>query len=267
MKQKTIRKPFRLSGTGIHSGKISSLFILPAPAGSGIHFIKEGKKIPARAAQIKETRRGTSLDGIAVTEHLLATAFGLGIDNLEVEITGSELPILDGSALPYVEAFESAGIIEQAADKKPLAPHQPVNLKDGDASLELRPYRGFKVDFMVDFAGAGELRFSFDLFQGDFKREVAPARTFGYIEEYELLKEQGLGRGASFENALILGKDGYLNKPRFPDEMVRHKILDLLGDLALLGQPLEAEIRAVKSGHKLNIKLVRILSTLPRFGG
>jgi UDP-3-O-[3-hydroxymyristoyl] N-acetylglucosamine deacetylase len=262
MKQKTIRKPFRLPGTGIHSGKKASLSVSPAPAGSGIRFIKEGKMIPARVAQVKESRRGTSLDGIAVTEHFLAAAFGLGIDNLEVEINGGELPILDGSALPYVEALEQAGIIEQEAEKNPLTTYQPINLTTQEASLEVRPYRGLKVDFMVDFAGAGELRFSFDLFQGNFKREIAPARTFGYIEEYELLKEQGLAQGASFENALVLGKDGYLNTPRFPDEVVRHKVLDLFGDLALLGRPLEAEIRAIKSGHKLNIELVRKLTTI-----
>jgi UDP-3-O-[3-hydroxymyristoyl] N-acetylglucosamine deacetylase len=110
---------------------------------------------------------------------------------------------------------------------------------------------------MVDFPGVGEQRFCFDLHQGDFTREIAPARTFGYIEEYELLKEQALARGASFENALVLGKDGYINRPRFPEEPARHKILDLLGDLSLLGKPLQAEIKAVRSGHKLNIELAR----------
>jgi UDP-3-O-[3-hydroxymyristoyl] N-acetylglucosamine deacetylase len=259
MKQKTISQPFTLSGIGIHSGKDTTVKVSPAPADHGIIFLKNNKKVPAQVGRVKKTKRGTSLDGIAVTEHFLAAAYGLGLDNLAVEVRGDELPILDGSALPLAEAFEQAGIIEQAAEKQPLSTYQPINLKDGDASLEVRPYRGFKVDFMVDFPVAGESRLSFDLIQWDFKKEIAPARTFGYIEEYELLKQQGLGLGASMENALVLSRDGYLNTPRFKDELVRHKILDLLGDLALLGRPIEAEIKAVRSGHKLNIELVRRL--------
>jgi UDP-3-O-[3-hydroxymyristoyl] N-acetylglucosamine deacetylase len=260
MRQQTISKPFTLSGLGIHSGQESSIKVSPAPVDSGICFVKNNKKVPARVEHVKQTRRGTCLDGIAVTEHFLAAAYGLGIDNLSVELQGDELPILDGSALPFVEAFEQAGIVQQEALKKPLSTYQPIHLKDGDASLEIRPYNGFKVDFVVNFPVAGELRLSFSLNKGDFKKEIAPARTFGYLEEYELLKEQGLAQGASFDNALVLGKDGYLNTPRFDNELVRHKILDLLGDLALLGQPLEAEIKADRSGHKLNIELVRRLA-------
>ncbi len=259
MKQKTISNPFRLSGSGLHSGQESLLFFSPAPANSGIYFIKEGRKIPALVEQVRETRRGTSLDGIAVTEHLLSAIFGIGIDNLQIEIKGDELPAMDGSALPYVEALLHAGITEQKELKNPLIIEQPIKVVEDAASLELLPYRGFKIDFMVDFPGIGKQHCSFDSQKGNFKKEIAPARTFGYIEEYELLKQQGLARGASFENALILGKDGYINTPRFPDEIVRHKILDLIGDLALLGQPLQAEIRASKSGHKLNIELIRRL--------
>ncbi|MFC1568074.1 UDP-3-O-acyl-N-acetylglucosamine deacetylase [Candidatus Margulisiibacteriota bacterium] len=260
MKQKTVAKTFSLSGIGIHSGTKTSMSVSPALANSGIVFIKDNKQVPALASQVKETRRGTCLDGIAVTEHFLAAAYALGLDNLLVEIKGDELPIMDGSALPFVEAFEAAGITELSADKGPLSIHQSIHLSSGDASLSIHPYHGFKVDFMVNFPVAGELRLSFDLNKGDFKKEIASARTFGYIEEYELLKEQGLAQGASFENALVLGQDGYLNTPRFKDELVRHKVLDLIGDLALLGRPLEAEIKAVRSGHELNIELVRRLS-------
>jgi UDP-3-O-acyl N-acetylglucosamine deacetylase len=257
MKQKTIRQPFRLAGTGLHSGEESHLRISPAPENNGIAFIKDGARIPASVAQVKETKRGTSLDGIAVTEHFLSAAFALGVDNLQVEIRGDELPAMDGSALPYAKALLNAGIVDQTADKQFLTTQQPIHLTSGDASLSALPYRGFKVDFMINFPEVGEQRFSFDLQQGDFLKEIAPARTFGYVEEYELLKQQGLARGASLENALVLGKDGYINQPRFPDELVRHKILDLLGDLSLLGQPLQAEIKAIRSGHKLNIELVR----------
>ncbi|MFH1347655.1 MAG: UDP-3-O-acyl-N-acetylglucosamine deacetylase, partial [Candidatus Margulisiibacteriota bacterium] len=163
------------------------------------------------------------------------------------------------SALPFVEALEKAGTTEQAAEKNYLTNHQTIKLTDNDSSLEVLPYHGFKVDFVVDFPGVGKQHLVFDFKKGDFKNEIAYARTFGYIEEYELLKQQKLGQGASFENALVLGKGGYLNQPRFQDEVVRHKILDLIGDLALLGRPLEAEVRAIKSGHKLNIEMVRRL--------
>lgn len=262
MKQKTINKPFQLSGLGLHSGKEASLFFSPAPPDSGVYFNKEQRKIPARADSVKETARGTSLDGIAVVEHLLSAVYGLGIDNLAIEIKGDELPALDGSSLPYAEALQSAGIVEQNQLKNFLVLEQPVKVIEGEASLEALPLRGFRVNFMVNFPGVGEQSCSFDAQEGNYGKEIAPARTFGYLEEYEMLKEQGLAHGASFENALVLGKDGYINTPRFPDEMVRHKVLDLLGDLALLGRPLLAEIKAVKSGHKLNIELVRRLLNL-----
>jgi UDP-3-O-acyl N-acetylglucosamine deacetylase len=257
MKQKTLSKPFRLSGTGIHSGKETTLQVSPAPPNSGIFFRTEGKSISATVANVRETRRGTTLAGIAVVEHFLSAVYALGIDNLQVEVEGEELPALDGSALPYLKVLQDAGIIEQAAPRLPLTLSTPITVVDRESRLEALPSHGFKIDFMVNFPGAGEQRFSFDLLKGDYKQEIAPARTFGYIEEYEMLKEQGLAQGANFENALVLGKDGYINTPRFPDEPVRHKILDLIGDLALLGRPLQAEIKANRSGHKLNIELVR----------
>jgi UDP-3-O-acyl N-acetylglucosamine deacetylase len=259
MKQKTIGKTFCLSGIGLHSGIDSSLFFSPAPANAGIVFVKNGKEIPAHISKVKETRRGTFLEGVSVVEHLLSAAYGLGIDNLRIEIKGEEPPALDGSALPYVEALLAAGIIEQLEIKKYLFIEQPIKLIEKESSLEALPYQGFKINFMVDFPGIGRQRYVFDKKKTSFEKEIAPARTFGYIDEYEMLKEQGLARGASFENSLVIGKDGYINNPRFQDELVRHKILDLIGDLALLGRPLQAEIIAVKSGHELNIELVRRL--------
>lgn len=262
MKQKTISKPFSLSGVGIHSGQETTITLSPAAINSGISFLKVGKKIPALVNEVKNTKRGTTLQDIAVTEHLLAAAFGLGIDNLQIEVQGDEIPIMDGSALPFVEAFKQAGIVEQAEAKNTLTIDQPIKIIDDKASLEVLPYHGFRVDFMVNFVGVGEQRLVFDSQKDSFEKELVPARTFGYIDEYEILKEQGLAKGASLENALVLGKDGYINTPRFPDELVRHKILDLIGDLALLGRPLQAEIKADKSGHKLNIELVRRLIKL-----
>jgi UDP-3-O-[3-hydroxymyristoyl] N-acetylglucosamine deacetylase len=259
MKQKTISKPFKLSGIGLHSGREVELTFSPAPANSGIFFVEEGKKVPATIEHVKETKRGTSLDGIAVVEHVLSAAFGLGIDNLQIEIQGIEPPVLDGSALPYVEALCAAGIIEQVEPKNHLVLERPLKVFEGDAWLEALPCHGFKIDFVVDFPGIGEQRYAFNAELADFKKEIAPARTFGYLEEYELLKQRSLALGASFENALVLGKDGYINAPRFPDEIVRHKILDLIGDLALLGRPLRAKICASRSGHRLNAELVRRL--------
>jgi UDP-3-O-acyl N-acetylglucosamine deacetylase len=259
MKQKTISKTFCLSGLGLHSGSDSSLYFSPAPTNTGIVFVKNGREIPAHVSKVKETRRGTFLEGISVVEHLLSAAYGLGVDNLRIEIKGDEPPALDGSALPYVESLLAAGIVEQREIKNYLYIEQPIKLIKEEASLEALPYRGFKINFTVDFPGIGTQHYLFDQKKSSFEKEIAPARTFGYIDEYEILKEQGLARGASFENSLVLGKDGYINNPRFQDELVRHKILDLIGDLALLGRPVQAEIIAVKSGHEMNIELVRRL--------
>jgi UDP-3-O-[3-hydroxymyristoyl] N-acetylglucosamine deacetylase len=246
-----------MKGLGIHSGREAAVTFAPLPRGSGIVFIKGGRKIPATIKQVAETDRGTTLGGIAVVEHLLAALNGLEIDDLAITVTGDELPIMDGSALPFAEALLKEGLVKPAKERDWLFLHQPIKVVDGEATIEARPYRGFKVDFMVDFPGIGEQRLTFDRAKDDFVKELAPARTFGYVEEFDLLKERGLARGASLDNALVLTQDGYLNQPRWPDELVRHKILDLLGDLMLLGRPLQAEIRAVKSGHKLNTELVR----------
>ena len=259
MKQRTLKKSIVLSGTGLHSGQEARLSLSPAPANSGVAFVKGTVRVPALVEQIKDTRRGTSLDGIAVVEHLLSAVYALGIDNLLIEVDGDEVPTIDGSALPFVEALEKAGTIETTADKTYITLTGPIEISSGTTRLQAFPYDGFKIDFMVDFPSVGQQRYSFDSGKGNFKRDIAPARTFGYLEEYEILKDQGLALGASFENALVLGKDGYINSPRFQDEIVRHKILDLIGDLSLCGAPLKAEIKAEKSGHKLNVELARRL--------
>jgi UDP-3-O-[3-hydroxymyristoyl] N-acetylglucosamine deacetylase len=253
----TINNPFVMEGVGLHSGEKVKLFFRPAPPDSGVCFLRAGKKIAALAHNVIDTRRGTSLDGVATVEHLLSAAYGIGLTDLEVEVEGHELPALDGSSLPYVEAFENAGINRSGAPGNILSLPSSIKIIEGDALLEAVPCRGFRIHFMVDFEGIGEQKFSFEPGKQSYKAEIAPARTFGYFEEYQNLKSRGLAQGASLENALVIGKEGYLNAPRFPDELVRHKILDLIGDLSLLGRPLQAEINAVKSGHKLNIELVR----------
>ena len=259
MKQQTIKRGFTLRGIGLHSGRPAEMAVAPAPAGSGIVFIVNGERLPAVINSLAETRRGTSLKGVAVVEHFLSAAAGLNVDNLEIAVAGPELPILDGSALPFATALAEAGLVQQDKERNFFDLANSVKLTDRTAFLEASPYHGFKVEFMVKFKWFDEQSLIFDADKHDYIKEIAPARTFGYLAEAEELKRRGLALGASLENALVLDKKGYVNQPRFPDELVRHKILDLIGDLALLGRPLRAAIKAKGSGHKLNTDLVRQL--------
>lgn len=262
MNQKTIEKAFVISGIGMHSGKNSQIKVSPAPEDCGIVFIKNGKEIKAAPENATDTKLSTTLGGIKVVEHLLAAVAGLGLDNLRIEVSGEEIPILDGSALPYAKAFQEAGIVGQKAQKKFLIIKEKIHLEEEGKSLALSPANGFKVIFMVDYPTVGKQEFVFKGGAKAFLKEIAPARTFGYVEKLEELQAKGFARGASTENALAITAEGYLNPPRFADEVVRHKILDLMGDLALVGQPIRAEIVARQSGHRLNLELVRRLRKL-----
>ncbi|MBN3033101.1 MAG: UDP-3-O-[3-hydroxymyristoyl] N-acetylglucosamine deacetylase [Candidatus Saganbacteria bacterium] len=255
MNQRTIARPVSLKGIGLHSGKESEVIMAPAEAGAGITI----NGIPAIISNVTSTDRATTIGGVALVEHLLSAAYGLGIDNLKVAVTGPELPIGDGSALPFAQALEQAGPVEQPAERLYYELKENITVKEGEALLAARPFDGFKVEFMVKFEGFGEQTLIFDPSRQSYLKEIAPARTFGRLSEAEALKRQGLALGASLGNALVLGKDGYVNEPRFPDEPVRHKLLDLIGDLALLGRPLCAALKAERSGHKLNTELVRRL--------
>ncbi len=258
-KQKTIKNPFSLFGIGLHSGVQCSASFRPADVDVGIFFVHQNEKIPARADLVSDTTRGTSLSKIQVVEHVLAAIYGLGINNLEIELSQPELPILDGSALPYVSAFKNAGLIDQGKNVPCLSISSPIKINDGSASLEVLPYDGFKINFMLYFPYLGKQEF---VFFEHFEDEIAPARTFGLIDDLDLLRSRGLAQGASYDNALAIGQNGYLNPPRFSNEPVRHKILDLIGDLALVGRSIKGEIFAVKSGHKLNVELARRLLVL-----
>ncbi len=264
MKQRTIAGSFTLKGIGLHSGQPAEMTVAPGSPDSGIVFLVGKDRVSASLDSLKDTQRGTTLNGVAVVEHFLSAAAGLGCDNLAVTVRGPELPVTDGSALPFAQAILEAGLVEQAADRHYLELPAPIKLESGPASLEARPAHGFKVEFMVKFEGFGEQTLIFDPARQSYLKEIAPARTFGYLEEAAELKKKGLALGASAENALILGKNGYVNEPRFADELVRHKILDLIGDLALLGRPLRAAIKANCSGHKLNTDLVRRILTHDR---
>jgi len=270
--QKTIKESISTDGIGLHSGEKSTIKFKPAATSSGITFIRTdlagSPRIKAEVSNVFSTKRGTSLKNgnaeVFVVEHVLAALAGLGIDNIEIEISGPEPPNLDGSALPYVKLLKQAGIAPLKEERRIIELKKEIRVSQNDSSIEARPYNGFRIDFVVNFPNTAieEQSFSFEEGKTDFERDIAPARTFGFIEEVEKLKVQGLAKGASLENALALSKEGFVNSPRWNDEMARHKILDLIGDLALIGCGLKAYIIADKSGHELNIKFAReILKT------
>ncbi len=262
--QQSIKNPCFLEGFGIHSGKPSRLFFRPARENTGIIFIKNGSRLKACAENVISTQRGTNLPGIQTIEHVLAAAYGLGIDNLEIEILGDEPPAADGSALPYVNLLKDAGIIPQGAPKKILAVKESFQIKDGPAQISVAPAERLEIDFVVEFKEKfiGRQKASFKENQDVFIKEIAPARTFGFLRELEDLRSKGLGQGATAANALVIKDDGYLSPLRFENELARHKILDLLGDLCLLEYRLQASLTCFRSGHKLNLDLVKSLLKL-----
>lgn len=259
MRQKTIKRSFTISGIGMHSGTSSQINVKPASPDMGVVFITSGERIKASVENVVDTKLGTSLRGVKVVEHFLSAAAGLGIDNLEVEVEGDELPILDGSALPFAQKFLEAQIVEQKAIKKFIEIEEVLSVTEEEKSLTISPYHGFKINFVVDYPVIGKQEKTFEGNAEVFLREIASARTFGFVEQVEELRAEGFARGASLDNALAISEKGYLNQPRFPDEVVRHKILDLIGDLALLGCQIRGEFTAIKSNHAMNIVLVRNL--------
>lgn len=257
-----------VSGWGIHSGEHAEVTLGPGPVHSGIVFRRVDRRdaSPVRATPdaVTDTRRGVTLgegpSAVRTVEHLLAAAAGLGITNLMVDVVGEEVPVLDGSAALFCRLIEEAGIEEQAASLEPIVPAGPVWVASGDASLLALPARGLRVTYVVPLSHpvlGTALTADVTFAPGVFARDVAPARTWGVAAEVEALRSRGLARGASLENALGLGPEGYLNPPRMPDEPARHKILDLVGDLALLGRPLRAHVIAVGAGHALHVDFAR----------
>ena len=273
--QKTIRTAISLTGVALHSGELVSLRLLPASVDSGIRFrrvdLDPVVEIPARVAQVTETTLATVLgrDGVEVStvEHCLAALHGLGVDNAVVEVDGPELPILDGSALPYVEAILEAGWECLGGVRQHLRVTKPIRVADGDKYVVLRPHRGYRVSYSIEFEGRfpGEQHYYLDVTPESFAMELALARTFGFLEDVEYLRSVGKARGGSLENAVVLDGDGVLNPEglRTADEMVRHKILDAVGDLALAGYPIEGHLIVHKGGHALHTELVQALLARP----
>lgn len=269
--QRTIGGAATVSGVGLHTGLQSTLTFEPAPEDAGVVFIREDLPgdpiIPADIVHVVDTARGTNLgiNGVRVmtVEHVLASVAGLGIDNLKVRVNQVEAPVVDGSALPFVNALRSAGIVEQSREKRPLEIKETVSYERDGVNIVLLPYDGFKVSFLIDYHHKvlGTQYASFEISEVVFAKEIAPARTFTFQYEVEMLQKAGLIKGGSLENAVVVGDDGVLNADplRFSNEFVRHKIVDLIGDLFLIGVPLNAHVIAAKSGHAANVEIVRLL--------
>lgn len=262
--QRTIRRPVALSGIGLHTGAPSQVICLPAPVDAGIVFVRRdlvaAPEVKADLAAVVDTQRGVTLGPhpfIRTVEHLLAASAGLGISNLRVEMRGEELPILDGSAAPYADALLAAGVEEQGAPWPLRTLDAPIWVASGESWVLALPALGFRATYIVPLARSrlGTQVVDFDPGRQRFLDAVAPARTWGFADELEHLRSQGLALGASTENALSIGEDGYISTPRFPDEPARHKVLDLIGDLALLGRPVRAHLVACGAGHGLHLAL------------
>ena len=273
LKQRTLKNSIRATGVGLHTGKKVLMVLRPALANSGIVFrrtdLDEIVDIPAAAGNVSQTTLGTSLTQGAATvstvEHLMSALAGLGIDNLVVELSAGEVPIMDGSAGPFVFLLQSAGIEEQPAAKRFVRIKKSMQVDDGDKWARFDPYDGFKVNFEIEFDHPVFKRrsqvASMDFSTTTFLREVSRARTFGFMRDLEYMRARNLALGGNLDNAIVLDDYRILNEDglRYEDEFVKHKILDAIGDLYLLGHSLIGEFSGYKSGHGLNNRLVRTL--------
>jgi len=276
-RQRTLQFKAVVEGVGLHSGRPVRLTLLPAPVDSGILFTRtdlpHAVEIPARAEFVVDTTLNTTLgkDGVRIgtVEHLLSALYGFGVDNVRVELDGPEVPILDGSAFPFVQLLEKAGVREQKAPRKVAVVKKAVVVTDGDKEVRLTPASSFSVHCAIDFRHPliTDQKFNVEVSAKNFVREIARARTFGFAREVEYMRSRGLALGGSLDNAIVVDDFHILNPEglRYPDEFVRHKILDAIGDLALVGVPVIGQLHARKTGHALNHKLVKKLLTEPGY--
>ncbi len=273
LRQRTLKSLVRATGVGLHSGAKVSLTLRPAAPGAGIVFRRVDLNVPveieANPFNVGDTRMASCLEKngvkLGTVEHLMSALAGLGIDNLYVDVDAAELPIMDGSAAPFVFLLQSAGIAEQAAAKKFLRVKKTVEVRDGDKWARLDPYEGFRLSFSIIFnhpaVDKSGTQVEFDFADDSYVRDIARARTFGFTQDVEALREQGLALGGSLDNAIVMDEYRVLNAEglRVPDEFVRHKVLDAIGDLYLAGHPLLAAFSGHKSGHAMNNRLLRAL--------
>jgi UDP-3-O-[3-hydroxymyristoyl] N-acetylglucosamine deacetylase len=262
MRQHTIRKTAVLEGIGLHSGKPVRLAFSPAPSDSGIVFRVGTERITAAPESVVDSHYATTIGRngtrVQTVEHLMAAAAGLGIDNLEVEVDGAEIPAVDGSAKPFVALLLSAGRTQQAARRRPIDIPHPLRVGTGARWIHIEPSSTFRISYTLDndHPAIGTQVLSCVPTEESFIEEYAPARTYGFLKDLGAMRKHGLALGGSLDNAIVVGKRGTLNGLRYRDEFVRHKILDLIGDLALLGRPIHGHVIARNAGHALNFELV-----------
>ena len=273
IRQRTLKTSVRATGVGLHTGRKVTMVLRPAPIDTGIVFCRSdlpgNPAIPAHALNVRETTLATVLekDGVRVStvEHLMSALFGLGIDNAFVDVSAEEVPIMDGSAGTFVFLLQQAGVTEQAAAKRYVRILETVEVVKGDKRVRLEPFEGFKVGFAIEFNhpvfDAAQTTVEVDFATVSFVREISRARTFGFTQDVEMMRSKGLGRGGSLDNAVVIDDFRVLNADglRMEDEFVKHKALDAVGDLYLLGRPVIGAFHGYKSGHELNNLLVRKL--------
>ncbi|RQO67037.1 UDP-3-O-[3-hydroxymyristoyl] N-acetylglucosamine deacetylase [Aquitalea sp. FJL05] len=276
--QRTLKQAISATGVGLHSGERVKLTLLPAAPDTGIVFrrtdLPESEDVKAEPALVNDTRLSSTLvtaTGVRVgtIEHLMSAFAGFGIDNLIVEVTAAEMPIMDGSAAPFIYLLQSAGVVEQTAPKRFIRVKQAVEIVEGDKWVKLEPMDGFKITLSIEFNhpafNLAPQKVTIDFASSSYLDEISRARTFGFMHEVEYMRQHGLGLGGSLDNAIVIDDEYVLNPEglRFPDEFVRHKILDAIGDLYIIGHPLIAAFSGHKSGHALNNKLLRKLLDTP----
>lgn len=277
MMQRTIKNTIEFTGIGLHTGCIANMRVLPSSEDTGITFIRKDipgePEVKAEASNVVATNYATSIGSkgvmVSTVEHLLSAFYGLGVDNAVVELDGPEVPIMDGSAAHFVEMIESVGLMRLSSPKRYIVIKKPIKVIDRDKYVILMPAEDTEltVDYSIDFSHPFLAKQSFSkLFSKEvFRKEVGKARTFGFLRDYEMLKANGLAKGASLNNAVAIGDTEILNEDglRYPDEFVRHKVLDLMGDISLLGFPVIGHLIAHRSGHALNHKLVQEILKKP----
>ncbi len=273
IKQRTLKNIIRATGVGLHTGEKVYLTLRPAAINTGIVFrridLPEPVEIKAAPHHVGDTRLSSTLENgevkVSTVEHLMSALAGLGIDNVYIDLTSAEVPIMDGSAGPFVFLLQSAGIEEQSAPKKFIRIKKTVQVMEGDKWVRFEPYDGFKVSFTIDFShpvlDSSSQSLTVDFATTSYIKEVSRARTFGFMQDVEMLRSQGLALGGSLDNAIVMDEFRILNSDglRYEDEFVKHKVLDAIGDLYLLGHPLVGAFTGYKSGHALNNRLLRCL--------
>ena len=272
--QKTIRESVSISGVGLHKGTRVTLTLSPARANTGIRFVRSdlpgSLEIQANVNSVHSTTLATTLASgdtkISTVEHLMSALWSLGIDNIICSVDGEEIPILDGSALPFVQLLQKAGLKTQRSPRRYLVVHKTIELHSGDKWAILRPSREFRIRYSIDFPHPviGKQDFEFNS-HTDFMKEIAPCRTFGFLKDVERMQAMGLALGGSLQNAVVLDEVKALNPDglRFTNEFVRHKVLDAIGDLSLIGYPILGEIELHRAGHELQTRLVQELLEMP----